>query len=128
MAALSGKNGKVRLNGGTLKVTEWSATPKTQKLDQTNSESGGYGEYLGGILDCDPITIRGNFEVGTTPLTTYPPGAAIANTVLYINDTSGPNIACTLFVESFRYTAPTRGLVTIEITGNSTGTFNTTNM
>ena len=127
MAALSGKNGKVRINGATLKVTEWAAHVKTQKLDQTNSESGGYGEYLGGVADAD-VTLRGNFEVATTPLTAYPPGAALANTVLYLDGTSGPQFDCTLFVETFRYTTPTRGLVTIEITGNSTGVFTFPNL
>lgn len=128
MAFYHGKDGKVRIGGSTLKVTRWFGDFKAQKHDITNSESGGFGEYMGGIVDCDPITIEGFWEVGTAPMTLLVPGAVTASVVLYTGGLSGPNFAGSVFVESQRRGNETRGVTPFTINGCASGAFTTTNM
>lgn len=125
MAFISGKTGKVRYGGGAtvLKVKKWSATYKGQKLDVTNSESAGFGEYIGGILDLD-FTIEGDYNLDS-PLAFFAPGTVQANNVtMYLNDTTGVKwIITTPYIESFENTTDVRGLVSFKIVGCGSAAF-----
>lgn len=133
MAFKSGKAGRVTIAAATLKVTNWSATLKRQKHDVTNSESGGYGEYIDGIWDLD-VTIKANFNSTEAPLPAFVSMTTFGTTCafeLFVDSAVGlaaGKLAGTLFVESIRYSTDTRGVVTAEITGSTTGTITASNV
>lgn len=123
MAFQSGKLAKIRIGAvpTTFKSKKWTATYKVQKLETTNSESAGAGEYIGGIADLD-VTIEGDYDVGGDPITTLLPGTSISTVKLFLNDTTGVFwLIPTMYVESFETGAEVRGLVSIKITGCGTG-------
>lgn len=126
MAFISGKTGKLRYGaafGSTLKIKKWSATYKGQKLDVTNAESAGFGEYIGGIVDLD-FTVEGDYNLDS-PLTFFAPGTVQANGVkLFLNDTAGVFWQITTpYIESFENTTDVRGLVSFKIVGCGSATF-----
>jgi hypothetical protein len=53
MAFFSAKNARVQINGANLFAMRWTITVKTDDLDVTNFETGGFGTYFGGIIDAD---------------------------------------------------------------------------
>lgn len=121
--AVSAKNAKVRIGATVLYAAKWTVSNKGQKLDRTNFESAGYGEYVGGILDAD-VTIEGPYNVGDGPIAVAPPGTSISTVKLYLNDTTGVFWSFpSLYVETFEVSAEVRGLVTLKITGSGNGTF-----
>lgn len=125
MAQVSGKLAKVRFGVGaaTLRIKKWTATAKVQKLEITNAESAGFGEYIGGIADLD-FTIEGDYYVGDALLGSFTPGGVVATLKLYINDTGGPFwLIPNAYIEIVETPADVRGLVEFKITGCSTGTF-----
>lgn len=66
MAFKSGKNASVRVGAGptTIKIKKWAVDMKVAKLDVCNAESGGFGEYIGGVKDLD-VTIEGDIDAGS---------------------------------------------------------------
>ena len=42
VSALHGKNGRVKVAGSSLKITDWSGTWRREPVDATNTESNGY--------------------------------------------------------------------------------------
>lgn len=127
MSFTSGKNAKVRYGVGatTLKCKKWTVTPKAAKLDVTNSESAGYGEYVVGIHDVD-IELEFDYDVGGAPYASgiFRAGTSISNLKLYQNDTTGPfwDIT-TAIVEEAPNTAEVRGLVSIRMKLYGTGSY-----
>lgn len=122
MAFASGKNGRVTIGGSILKVTEWEVSPKVEKLDTTNSESGGTGEYIPGVTDLD-FTISFDYNVGNTPahFSVLAPGLTVA-AVLFIRDSSGPSwTISTGLVTDGEVKSSVRGKVSCRVRGCSSG-------
>jgi hypothetical protein len=125
MAFQSGKGGQVRVGASptVVKCKKWEVEDVVQKLEVTNAESGGKGEYIGGIEDGN-VTLELDYDLGaSTPmLTTWTPGAVIATVKLYIGTTAGAFWLFTSFyVESFTVTSEVRGVVTCAVKGSATG-------
>lgn len=131
MAFNSGKNGRVTIGGNTLKVTQWRVMPKVEKLDITNSESTGTGEYITGVTDLD-FEISFDYNTGNTPAhfsgtssapTGMTPGAFIA-AVLFIGSPSGPSwVIPSGLVTDADVTSSVRGKVSVTVRGSSSGGF-----
>lgn len=121
MAFKSGKNGKVRINSATLAVTNWRVEPRVDKLDTTNSESAGVGEYIGGVFDID-VTLTFDYNYGGAPFGTLLPGTTVSTVVLYIDGTGGASWSMTsMFIERATMESPTRGKVSVTLQGNGMG-------
>lgn len=121
MAFLSGKLGKVRINGSTVRVTRWSVTPRADKLDFSNSESAGVGEYLGGIKDLD-FTIEFDYYTTDALFVGTVPGALVANIYLYVNDTTGPYWLIPYgIIERMECSSQVRGKVSGSLSGTASG-------
>lgn len=124
MALHSGKNCRFVIGGVTYRCYTWTAEEVSPRIDGTNSESGGRGEYItGGIVDME---FRGSFHWnGETPFTSIVPsgGYAAAGTA----DT-GASLAGTLYVERFSMTPSVRGGVDMQLSGVFTGTVTKTSL
>src|SRR5688572_29255284 len=124
MAFKSGKNGRATVNGSTVKITRWAVDPKGEKLDFTNSESGGFGEYLGGVKDCD-WEFDFYYDTGSTPFTLAQPGETVANVIFFIGDVAD-NIRWIFpvaYVETGHCESRVRGKVEGTLRGCASGTF-----
>lgn len=121
---LSAKNAKVRLAGFVVRSTKWSAEIITQKLDVTNFDSTGFGEYVqgGGISDAN-VEIEFPLEVTNMGMfATVLPGAFLPSCFLYPNDTtSTPLTFALLAIESVTVSAEVRGVVQVAIKAYSSG-------
>lgn len=120
----SGKNGRATINGTTVKIKRWQVNPKGEKLDVTNSESSGNGEYIGGVLDVD-WEFDFDYYLGSTPFTLATPGSIVTNVIFYIGDVADATTWTfpSAFVENGSNTSEVRGKVSGTIRGCSTGTF-----
>jgi hypothetical protein len=81
MAFYSAKNARVQINGSNLFAMRWTITAKTDDLDVTNFESGGFGIYFGGIMDAD-ITFDAVWDSVQDPFANPPtiqPAAILGN-------------------------------------------------
>ncbi len=125
MSKKAGKSSSVSVNGTLLGGVSATVTPRVQKLDDTDWNSGGVGEYLKGVVDCD-VQCDYLYNVGTAPVTLLKLLDQTVDTV--------PNVVITLasgafwsFPTFFVETAPTstqvRDLVKGSFTGCSSGTF-----
>lgn len=119
---LSGKSGKMRVNTSTaVSIQEWSDQIKGDPQDVTNSESGGAGEWVGGILDHN-FSFRGVFDLGmSTPLTTLLPNTIVPACIFYVNGTGGASLTGSIIIDSFNIVSVVRGKVTADIQAKSTG-------
>ena len=133
MAFASGRLGKVRVGATVVAVTKWSVDyVVNDKLEVTNTEGNGFGEYLGtnsagassGVRDLN-FNLTLNYDIGTNPVALLTPGKTVAATVtLYLNDTTGPSWSIpTAIIQSNGNAIEVRGLVTLDVKGYSTGTF-----
>lgn len=85
--ARAGFLGRVKATGVNLKLNKWSVTPRSEDIDTTNFESGGYEEGIGGVVGAD-VTFEGLWDAGQNPYDNPPllvPGTIITNVYLYIN-------------------------------------------
>lgn len=125
MAKKAGKSSSVSVNGSLLGGVSATVTPKVQALDDTDWNSGGYGEYLKGVIDCD-ITVDYLYNVGTAPITLLKLLDQTVDTVPNVVITLATGAAWT-FPTFFVETAPTstqvRDLVKGSFTGRASGTF-----
>lgn len=84
---VSGKKGKITLNGTTVKLKKWSVNPQSQDHDSTNFESEGFGEGLGGIREAD-VNFEGDWDSAQNPHDDPPnimDGEVITDVRLYID-------------------------------------------
>lgn len=123
MPFYTGKTGKVRTNPSLttpLKVTHWEGNLRWQLCESTNSESGGVEEFETGVLGGD-VTIRGNVEIGTTPVSQVRPGNDVVFLGVFLGSTAGPSIKGFLAVSDFTIGNEVRGLAPFTITGKFSG-------
>lgn len=123
---ISAKNAMVRVNGSTVAVKRWMVTAKTDALDITNSEGGGYDDSIAGIVAAD-ITLEFDYD-SASPQLSNPPnlaaGQIISNLILYVNGTSSYKwtFSYALVVES-PLDAPVRETLKGSCTLKSKGSF-----
>jgi hypothetical protein len=125
MAFKSGKTLAATVNATALKCKSVRVTPKKQDLDVTCSASGGGGDYIAGIVDCD-FEIEGDHDIGTTnPIgLTLIANAAVDGVAVTITTATGVTWTFpTAFISSVDMAASVRGLVTYRITGKAAGTY-----
>ncbi len=118
----AGKNMKLMVGNTACKITRYDGPLKSQKLDITNSESGGFGEYEGGVFDGDiSFTIQWRLADGTFSL--FTPGSNSSVVFFPYRATTTTNTTGTLFVETYHLKGEVRGIVTADVTGSFTGTW-----
>jgi hypothetical protein len=132
MAFTSGKNGTVTVGGNTLRTTGWRVSPKVEKLDVTNSASGGTGDYLAGVTDLD-FEISFDYFVGNTPVhfsgtSSVPTGMTPGATISAVLNSGPPaNNAYwyipTGLVTDAEITSSVRGKVSCVVRGCASGGF-----
>ena len=126
---LSGKFGRVRIGAGptTLRVNSWRVVPRVDKLDVTNSESAGIGEYIAGIKDLD-VTLQCDYYYGSNVFGTLAPGDTVSTIKLYLNATTTGLSGSYWDIPSMLVTdlpneSQVRGKVTLTINGAGMGAF-----
>jgi hypothetical protein len=124
----SAKNAQVRINGMTFTAKKWTVTPKVDKIDTTNFESGGYAVSTPGITSIE-FTIEADYDAANNPYdlptNVQPAESANDNTVkLFLNTVSGPYwlISSANFWEA-PMTADVKGALGISLKGEGSGAY-----
>lgn len=124
----SAKNAKVRINAMVFVAKKWTVTPKVDKIDTTNFESGGYAASTPGITSCE-FTIEADYDAANNPydlpMNVQPAESASDNLILlYLNDTSGPywQISLANFWEA-PMSADVKGALGISLKGEGSGVY-----
>lgn len=132
-ATFSAKNAAVRIVTASLTVVitakKWTVNMKTDKLDTTNFEGGGYSENIPGIYSADfTIEVDENTTNYLTGVSDVVPGLHTYTTglKLFMNGTSSPfwNFPSYL-IESFAHNSDVRTTMGATITGCNHGQFYT---
>lgn len=122
----SAKNAKVRIGAATFTAKVWNVVNKSDKLDTTNFESGGYETSTFGIESAE-VSIEADWDGAANPFDSPPaltPGASVSTVKLYLNDTTGPYWSFpTLNLFEANCTANVRETLKISIKGSGHGTF-----
>lgn len=113
---LSGTTGSVKISTTTYSFGKWKAEFKTKLPDVTNFNSGGYRQRVTGITEAT-VTLSGPYDQGNMPFT-----AGTAYTLL-LGWTSLISLSVPILVESIKADNDVDGNPTIEIVGQSTGSF-----
>jgi len=121
---ITGKNGKVTVEGTDIPISEWSAEGKADLVDRTNSQSNGKKKYGVGLEECSG-TVKLHWDGDANPMDT--PGIYQGADVAlhcYISGSSGPylNVASAL-IESVKPSVNISGGVDLEFTWKSNGDF-----
>ena len=87
---LSGQRGRASIHSTVVAINRWKVNPKCQSLDFTTSDSGGFGEWLSGIEDCD-IEIAFDYYLTQAPFTMWNAGDFVENVFLYLDAINGPS-------------------------------------
>src|SRR3989304_8295066 len=95
MAFLSGKSGKVVVNGTTLNVRSWAADVACDLQETSHSGASGYKTYVAGLLGLTG-TVEMDWDTAANPTTNPPnlnPGETLTNLDLYLDGSSYLRIA-----------------------------------
>lgn len=124
MAYIAGKNGKVTVAGTELSITKWEVEDKTEKVDRTNSQTGGYKKSASSVKSATG-TISCHWDGAANPMDS--PGIYAGAEVAikcYLSGTSGPHYDFpTALVESSKMSVEIEGGVDIEFSFDANGTF-----
>ncbi len=118
----AGKLATFTIGAAVQPMTDWSMSVINEVTDATNFGSGGFRETVSTINACD-ITASGPYD-GSSGVTF----GAIGSAVLTITDSTSPTPVTMTFTVPIRVTNVTiavnvRGIATINITAESTGSF-----
>lgn len=116
MASVSGKDGS--LDGSGVGIKSWSGTYTPEQLDATTMGSGGYREYLTGL-----IGMTGSLTT-IEKLTVTSDGAA--GTLL--SSTGGDSFAGSIKLSSFAIEVPVDGIITYTYNFNFNGSITTSDV
>jgi hypothetical protein len=124
---LSAKNALVRFGAYVLAARKWNVSPKVDALDATNFESGGFADFIAGVIECE-FTVDAQWDSGSDPFGNPPNinvGVIGANVKLYTAGLASPywNFPSVLVV-STPFTADVRGTLDVTFTCKAQGTFN----
>ena len=116
MAFHAGKTGRVTVGVANWKLNRWEADIRTDIVDTTNFESGGFKENIAG-LQYASITASGPYDAGSMAMTS---GTSYSFT-LQIG--TGITFTITARVASIRVGTEVADKGTVTVTAESTGTF-----
>jgi hypothetical protein len=108
--AVAGYSGSFTGPTGVSEVTQWKASITTDKLDATNMSSGGWKEYIPGLIGC---------EGSATCQGTAIPSRGLAAGTLTSN--GGPTFTGSVFVDKVDVNVPVDGKVTYDVSFAFTG-------
>lgn len=116
---VSGKNGRFLATHNAVQKTwgikRWSITLPNQLQDITNTESGGFGEYLAGVTDLS-FTVELDHFVGSAPFATFIPGDTLTEASLYVSVTEDVFwVVHEGLIEEVEETVDVRGLASIRL-------------
>jgi hypothetical protein len=116
MPFYAGKTASLTVGASAQPMTDWTLDVKEEAIDTTNFTSGGYQESDGGIRGAD-ITCTGPYD-GTS-------GVTMGTTASFVMATGGggPSFTVTARVTSVNVSTNVRGVATVSITAQSTGSF-----
>lgn len=120
MAFSSGKDGIVKVGSTDMKVTSWSFNDNSDALEVTNTSSGGFREYIGG-LDGGDGSFTAHWDDTNKPTTAMKPGDKVALTLTLITGTSYTFDA---IITQIAYSVDVTGLVDYTANFTATGTIN----
>ena len=108
--AIAGYGGSFSGPTGIVEVTQWKATISTDRLDATNMGSGGWKEYIPGLIGCEgSATCQG---------TAIPSRGLAAGT---LDTGTGPSFTGSVFVDKVDVNNPVDGKVTYDMSFAFTG-------
>lgn len=116
MAFYAGKSASLTIGATAQPMTDWTLDTKEEAVDTTNFTSGGYQESVGGINSAD-ITCTGPYD-GTSGVT-----MGTAASFVLATGGGGPSFTVTARVTSVNVSTNVRGVATVSITAQSTGSF-----
>jgi hypothetical protein len=95
MAFYAAKNARVKLGAVNIYAMRWTINAKTDDLDVSNCEGGGFGTYIPGLIDAD-VTFDGIWDSVQDPFANPPnisPGAFFGNGL------TGANATCKFYLD-----------------------------
>lgn len=107
--AVAGYSGSFTGPTGVSEVTQWKASITTDKLDATNMSSGGWKEYIPGLIGC---------EGSATCQGTAVPSRGLAAATL---DAGPVSFSGSVFVDKVDVNVPVDGKVTYDVSFAFTG-------
>jgi len=108
--AIAGYGGSLTGPTGISEVTQWKAAISTDKLDATNMGSGGWKEYIPGL-----IGMEGSCTCQGTAIPSRGLNAATLDTG------TGPSFTGSVFIDKVDVNVPVEGKVTYEVSFAFTG-------
>lgn len=121
---ITGKDGKVTVEGTEIPITKWDAEGKAELIDRTNSKSAGHMQYGVGLKSCSG-SCEAHWDGGNNMMDA--PGIIEgANVALrcYLAGTSGPYLDVPeALVESVKPTLAINGGVDFTFSWKANGTF-----
>lgn len=127
----SAKNAKVRIGTQILVAKKWTVTPKSDKLDVSNFEGGGFYEFIGGLVQAD-VEIEFDMDAAAVNATgnnydipnIQPGNNNTAVVKLFLNDTTSPFWSFpNFFIETMPNTADVKQTQQGRLTGSGSGQF-----
>lgn len=124
----TGKDSRVTINGTIFRIKRANVEPFKMKHDVTNSESGGFGTYIGSIIDCD-VSLEADYYYGDAapPVTLFKlldqTFETVSNVLIYLVKSGGVWTFPELFVERMPMVIGVRDSINIRVQGSGSGTF-----
>lgn len=121
MPLVSGKRGSITIGGNTYHVVDWTANIEIDQIDVTNTNSGGYREYISGL-------VGGTFSFTAVHNTTNTLVSQFAGLEVGAKGSGtftiagGGSISGTIVFESIEYSSSVDGRVESNGSGRFTGT------
>ncbi|MCC6483347.1 MAG: hypothetical protein IT209_00745 [Armatimonadetes bacterium] len=120
MARASGKSGTTTIGGNVAKgVTDWNVDYSADELDSTGQDSGGAGEYLGGITRWGGSFTAVYDDSGAANLSNTVPGTIGAISLL--TSSGGRTFAGNVLIVRSHVRSVVNGLVSWDIDFRGTG-------
>lgn len=112
MGAIAGFNGRIKINGTTLRANSYSITCSADLPEVTNFESGGIGQYIPGVRDWE-LSFDAHYFTEDNPFRAGPiivNGATLNNIEVFLNKAVAGNkwVFSTMLVMSVDMTQATR--------------------
>lgn len=121
---LSGKDGRASFASTTYKITRWRARHYTDLQDVTNGESGGTGEYVDGVHDCE-WEVDMDYYDGNSPFASGKLVPGQIGTLILYHTLAGTNWTINAIVRESEEEQVIRGRRLVKASGM--GTSNSTN-
>lgn len=119
MAFISGKTGSASFASTLYKTKSWTARQICDIKDVTNGESGGTGEYIAGVVDCE-WEVEMDYYTGNSPFASGKLNAGQTGTLVLLDAAGGRSWTINAIVEQAEEEVPVRGVATVRARGKGT--------